>query len=84
MMNVASAQTTATPMESKNVIGVSPFRLINGFRVKYERILNEKFTVGGTGTLYYGDMFPGIQLAPAARFYFKRMRLKGSMDSLKS
>jgi hypothetical protein len=54
----------------ESVVGVSPFRLWNGLRIKYERLLNPQVTYGGTLTGYFAS-FPGVQLAPAARFYFK-------------
>jgi hypothetical protein len=56
--------------EFKSVFGVSPFRLWNGLRLKYERVLTPKVTYGGILTGYYGST-PGIQLAPIARYYFK-------------
>jgi hypothetical protein len=56
--------------EFKNVVSVSPFRIWNGLRIKYERPLNEKLTYGGILTGYYGS-YPGVQLAPIARYYFK-------------
>ena len=65
--STASAQTSSEP---KNIIGIWPGRLGNGIRIKYERTLSEKFTIGGTLTGYYG-VFPGFQVAPAGRFYFK-------------
>jgi hypothetical protein len=54
----------------KDVVGVSPLRLWNGLRIKYERVLTPKITCGGILTGYYG-LYPGVQLAPVARFYFK-------------
>lgn len=56
--------------EYQNLVSISPFRLWNGLRVKYERPLNNKVTYGGIVTYYYGR-FPGIQVAPIARLYFK-------------
>ncbi|MEA5062329.1 MAG: hypothetical protein VB054_03215 [Petrimonas sp.] len=56
--------------EFKNVVGISPFQFVNGVRIKYERVLTPKFTTGGLLTGYYGA-YPGVQLAPIARFYFK-------------
>jgi hypothetical protein len=53
-----------------HIVGVSPFTLWHGVRVKYENVLTQKLTVGGTLTGYYGT-FPGVQIAPAVRFYFK-------------
>jgi hypothetical protein len=55
----------------KHLVGVSPFTLWHGLRLKYEAVLTPKMTLGGTLTGYYGGSFPGGQLAPLARFYFK-------------
>lgn len=52
----------------KNVIGISPFGLINKFKLKYERVLSPKFTAGGMVAAYYGA-YPGIQVTPFARWY---------------
>ncbi len=52
----------------KNVIGISPFGLINKFKLKYERVLGPKFTAGGMVAAYYGA-YPGIQVTPFARWY---------------
>jgi hypothetical protein len=62
--------------ELKTVVGVSPIRLWNGLRIKYERVLNDKVTYGGILTGYYAS-FPGVQLAPIARFYFKKQAPEG-------
>ena len=77
----ASAQSVGVN-ESKNIVGISPFRLWNGFRVKYERVANEKYTYGAISTLYYGN-FPGIQIAPIGRFYFKKNAPEGFYAQLK-
>jgi hypothetical protein len=61
------AQST---QEFKSVLGISPISLYNKVRIKYEGVLSPKLTVGGTVTGYYGS-FPGGQIAPLARFYFK-------------
>jgi hypothetical protein len=57
--------------EFKHLVGVSPFALWHGLRVKYENVLVPKLTVGGVLTGYYGGVCPGVQLAPIGRFYFK-------------
>jgi hypothetical protein len=56
--------------EFNSVVGVSPFRLWNGLRLKYERVLTPKITYGGVLTGYFGS-YPGVQLAPNVRYYFK-------------
>jgi hypothetical protein len=56
--------------EYLNVGSFSPGSLWHGVRVKYERVLTPKFTAGGILTGYYG-LFPGVQLAPIGRYYFK-------------
>ena len=60
--------------EFKNNVGISPLQLFNGVRVKYERSLNNEITLGGIITGYYQQpkyhSFPGVQLAPIARYYF--------------
>jgi hypothetical protein len=65
----ASAQRGAS--EFKSVVGVSPFTLWHGLRVKYENVLTPKLTAGGLLTGYYGGVCPGVQLAPIGRFYLK-------------
>jgi hypothetical protein len=56
--------------EFRHLVGISPFQLGSGIRVKYETPLNNRFTVGGVLTYYYGS-FPGIHLAPQARLFFR-------------
>jgi hypothetical protein len=67
--------------EFKNIIGVSPFQLANGVRIKYERLQNGNFTYGGILTGYYPNPkyhdYSGVQLAPIARYYFKEKAPKG-------
>jgi hypothetical protein len=62
--------------EFKNVVGVSPFAFWHGLRLKYERVLTPKLTVGSLFTGYYGQ-FPGVQIAPVGRYYFKHTAPKG-------
>lgn len=62
--------------DQKNIVSVSPFRIWNGLRVKYERVHNEKLTYGAITTLYYAS-YPGVQVAPIARFYFKKNAPEG-------
>jgi len=57
--------------QEKNVIGIAPFKLGNGLKLKYETTLTEKITVGGIGTYFYGGWFTGLQVAPMGRYYFK-------------
>lgn len=63
--------------EFKSVWGISPLRLWDGLRIKYERVLTPQVTYGGMLTGYYGrsgyfgSTTPGVKLAPVARFYFK-------------
>ena len=59
-----------------SILGVSPIRLWSGLRLKYERPINDKITYGGILTGYYGS-YPGIQLAPIGRFYFKAKAPEG-------
>ena len=54
----------------RHIVGISPFQLGSGIRVKYETPLNNRFTVGGVLTYYYGS-FPGVHLAPQGRFFFR-------------
>ena len=61
----------------KTVVGISPFRAWNAVRIKYERVFTPKFTVGGVLTGYYNSIYPGGQLAPIARFYFKEKAPEG-------
>jgi len=63
--------------ETNLVVGISPIRLWNGLRVKLEKPKNNKFTYGGILTYYYDHTFPGIQIAPIARFYFKKHAPEG-------
>lgn len=65
--NLASAQDA--PVAKKNVVGLSVFGLINKVKIKYERTLTPRFTVGATLAGYYG-LYPGAQLSPFARYYF--------------
>ena len=60
----------------KNIVGISPFRLINGLRIKYETRLNGNVTCGGFLTYYYPTSYMpkgygGIQFAPFARHYYR-------------
>ena len=67
--------------EFKNILGISPFQIVNGVRIKYERLLNEKITYGGILTGYYPNPkyhdYSGIQLAPTAKVYFRGKAPKG-------
>lgn len=60
----------------ESVVGISPVRLWNGLRIKYEFVFSEKLTFGGTGTYYYG-MYPGFQIAPTGRYYLKNNAPEG-------
>ena len=64
------------PREFRHIVGLSPFQLLSGVRVKYETPLNDRFSVGGLATFYYGN-FPGFQLAPQARFFFRENAPEG-------
>ena len=65
----------------KNLIGISPFQIVNGIRIKYERLLNNDVTYGGIITGYYPNPkyhdYSGVQLAPIARYYFRNKAPKG-------
>ncbi len=65
---VALSSTAGAQNDPKNVLSVSPFRLWNGLRIKYERVATDHITWGGVFTGYYGS-FPGVQAAPFLRFY---------------
>jgi len=69
--------TYNSPQETNLVVSVSPIRLWNGLRVKLEKPKNDKFTYGGILTYYYDKNFPCIQIAPIARFYFKKHAPEG-------
>lgn len=79
MTSVPAQTETGTPLpnQGRNIISTSPLRLWNGVLIRYERVLNDRFTVGGTGTYYYDGLFPGFQISPAARFYFKKKAPEG-------
>jgi hypothetical protein len=68
--------------EFNSVVSVSPFRLLTGLRIKYERVLTPKITYGGILTGYYGS-YPGVQLAPIARYYFKEKAPEGFYAQVK-
>ena len=72
--NLASVQDP--PVAKKNVIGLSVFGLINKVKIKYERTLTPKFTAGATLAGYYG-LYPGVQLSPFVRYYFRPQAPKG-------
>lgn len=78
--------------EGKQIVGVSPGFLIRGLRVKYETPIKEKISVGGTLSGYFlATSYPGIQIAPFARYYFKeatdgfygQFKLQGGFHSAK-
>ncbi|KAA6312918.1 hypothetical protein EZS27_036228 [termite gut metagenome] len=73
------AQTKERNQELKSIVGISPIRLWNSLRIKYERVLNSKFTYGGILTGYYTNYtnYPGVQLTPIIKFYFKEKAPKG-------
>lgn len=60
--------------EHRNIISIEPIALINRFKIKYERLLNDKFTTGAYVS-YYPEFYSwnkitGIELAPFLRYYF--------------
>ncbi|GHT51446.1 hypothetical protein AGMMS49982_08920 [Bacteroidia bacterium] len=73
---MTSVSMFAQSESSKAVIGISPVQLMHGVRIKYEKPLSDKISYGALLTGYYGD-FPGGQLAPIVRYYFKKHAPEG-------
>lgn len=73
-----SFQSIKNSSQLKNlVVGISPIKLLyDGLRIKLEKPMNEKVTYGVLLTGYY-KYYPGVQLAPFARFYFKKRAPEG-------
>ena len=78
---INSSLVAQEEQELKNILGVSPLQIVNGVRIKYERVLNGQITYGGILTGYYPNPkyhdYSGVQLAPIARLYFKENAPKG-------
>ncbi len=73
---MTSVSMFAQSESSKAIIGISPVQLMHGVRIKYEKPLSDKISYGALLTGYYGD-FPGGQLAPIVRYYFKKHAPEG-------
>jgi len=78
---INSSLVAQEEQELKNILGVSPLQIVNGVRIKYERVLNGQITYGGILTGYYPNPkyhdYSGVQLAPIAKLYFKENAPKG-------
>jgi len=78
---ISSSLVAQEKQELKNILGISPLQIVNGVRIKYERLLNKEITYGGILTGYYPNPkhhdYTGIQLAPIARLYFTQNAPKG-------
>ena len=82
IISIISLNLTAQEkQEFKNILGISPFQIVNGVRIKYERVLDNNTTFGGIITGYYPHPkyhdYSGFQLAPIARYYFMGKAPKG-------
>lgn len=55
----------------QNLLSISPFGLVNKVRIGYERSLGKKVSIGVNGSYYYDEVYPGYQVSPFFRYYFK-------------
>jgi len=63
--------TVSSVTAQNNIIGFDLTLYLNRVKIKYERVLSDRYTIGSQSTIFYG-WFPGFQLAPIGRMYFKK------------
>jgi hypothetical protein len=62
--------------QHRNILAIEPLSFINRFKVKYERVLNDKFTTG-VFISYYPEFYSwnkitGTEVSPFLRYYFSK------------
>lgn len=78
IMLLGCIPASAQEHQNKNIVGIALGTPLHP-RVKYERILNDKMTIGGIATIYAwnfidssDDYYTGFQVAPIGRYHFVR------------
>ena len=67
-VSLLKSDSTLSSGGKTQLISVAPIGLINKFRVKYERQINNDFTFG-TYFNYYWGLYKGVRIDPIFRFY---------------